>query len=520
MNKKTTLLTILDGWGHSENEKGNAIKNAKKPNWDNIWKNSSHTLIEASGLMVGVPKDQMGNSEVGHINIGAGRVVEQELVRINNAIDNKDFENNTNLNEIMDKTVNTGKNLHIMGLISPGGVHSHEKHICKIIEFAINKNVKNIYLHAFLDGRDVAPKSALSSIKKLDDILTNSGKGSILTISGRYYAMDRDNRWDRIKKVYFAMVHGIAKFYFSSAKEALEKAYARQESDEFVEPSIIKKNNKILKIENHDTLIFMNFRADRARQISYAFLNSDFSYFDRQKELKINFLTLTKYSDDIDCQVIFEKQKVDHSLGEVLAENNLTQLRIAETEKYAHVTFFFNGGREAPFKGEERCLIDSPKVKTYDLKPEMSAYKLTDELIRAIESQNYDVIICNYANADMVGHTGNYLASLKAIEAIDECLGKLSKIIKKVGGQFFITADHGNADEMLNLSTGDIHTAHTTNPVPFIYQGPKKAILLAHNASLSDIAPTLLESIGIKKPQIMTGKSIFKFTDQLESNND
>ncbi|WP_440616697.1 2,3-bisphosphoglycerate-independent phosphoglycerate mutase [Cysteiniphilum sp. 6C5] len=511
MKKQTTVLLILDGWGYREENKDNAINNANKPNWDNIWQHSTHTLINASGLMVGLPQGQMGNSEVGHINIGSGRIVYQELTRVDEAIKDKSFFNNQVLTKTVDQAVTDDKAVHIMGLLSPGGVHSHEEHIIAMIKLAAERGAKKVFVHAFLDGRDMPPRSAQASLQKVDALLSALGVGYIASVSGRYYAMDRDNRWDRVEKAYDAMTSGKAEYIANSAEEALNMAYARNENDEFVKPTIIQKHNHSVTIADGDGVIFMNFRSDRARQLSHVFTDSEFSGFKRQVFPKVHFVTLTKYADDIDASVAYLPEQLTNILGEVLANNNMTQLRIAETEKYAHVTFFFNGGQEAPFVGEDRVLVPSPKVATYDLQPEMSAYEVTDKLVEAIDAQKYDVIICNYANSDMVGHTGNYNSAVKAIEALDKCLGRVADAVHTINGNLFITADHGNADQMVDPETGKIHTAHTTNPVPFIYQGSKKASVALNDGKLSDIAPTILEVIGVNKPREMTGKSILEF---------
>ena len=511
MNKQTTVLLILDGWGYREEDKDNAINNAHKPNWDKIWKHSTHTLINASGLMVGLPKGQMGNSEVGHINIGSGRIVCQELTLIDEAINDRSFFSNQVLANAVDQAVLKNKAVHIMGLLSPGGVHSHEDHIIAMIQLAAKRGSKKVFVHAFLDGRDMPPRHAEPSLKKIDEMLSKLAIGYIASVSGRYYAMDRDNRWGRVKKAYNAMVMAKADHYAASAEEALDMAYARNENDEFIKPTVIKKENHTVKITDNDSLIFMNFRSDRARQLAYVFTENKFREFKRKVFPKVCFVTLTKYADDIKAKIAYVPEKLTNVLGEVLADHHMTQLRIAETEKYAHVTFFFNGGQEAPFVGEDRILVPSPKVATYDLQPEMSAYELTDKLVEAISAQKHDVIICNYANSDMVGHTGNYEAAVIAIEALDKCLGRVEKAIHDMDGNLFITADHGNADQMIDPETGEIHTAHTTNPVPFVYQGSKKASLALTDGKLSDIAPTILALIGIKQPKEMTGKPIMKF---------
>ena len=509
--KQTTLLVILDGWGYSEDDYFNAIKNAKTPAWDNIWQNCPKTLINASSLEVGLPKGQMGNSEVGHVNIGSGRVVYQELTKIDKQISEGVFSKNQALNNSIDNVIKNDSSLHIMGLLSAGGVHSHEDHIMALINMAKEKGVKRVYLHAFLDGRDTPPRSAKESIDKVDGLLNNLRIGYIASISGRYYAMDRDNRWDRVEKAYNAIANATAEYTCDSAIEALEQSYMREQSDEFVIPTCIQKNGKLAKIENNDSMIFMNFRADRAREISHAFVDKEFKSFDRGDFLGIDFTTLTEYDSKLDCSVAYPPEQPVNTLGEILAKNNKTQLRIAETEKYPHVTFFFNGGRENQFDGEDRELVPSPNVATYDLQPEMSAPEVTEKLVEAINNHKYDCIICNYANSDMVGHTGNYEAAMKAIEYLDSCLAKVKEAILANDGNMFVTADHGNADMMVNPKTQKPHTAHTTNLVPFVYIGNKKAKLNLKDGKLSDIAPTMLSVMNINQPTEMTGQSIFDF---------
>lgn len=513
MRKKPTILVILDGWGYRESNNFNAINNAHKPNWDQLWNNHPHTLINASGMQVGLPKSQMGNSEVGHINIGSGRIVYQELTRIDKEIEEKTFQQNSVLNNTIQFVKDHQSKLHIFGLLSPGGVHSHEDHIKAMIEFAADKGIREIYLHAFLDGRDVPPKSAQASIEAMDALLAKVSDGYIATVSGRYYAMDRDNRWERVQLAYDAMTTGTAEYQAQSAIDALDQAYARDETDEFVKPTIIHKNNRIITIDDNDAVVFMNFRADRAREISRTFVDANFDGFSRQKHPKVMFVCLTQYDAKLDCPVAYRPESLENILGEVISNAGKTQLRIAETEKYAHVTFFFNGGREQPFEGEERILVPSPKVATYDLQPEMSAEEVTDKLIDAIQSQRFDTIICNYANPDMVGHTGNYDAAVKAIEFIDVCLGRLFKAFDTVDADVFITADHGNADQMEDPNTHKPHTAHTTNLVPFVYYGKKKAQVSFEDGKLSDIAPTLLSVMNMPIPNEMTGKPLFTFQD-------
>lgn len=509
--KQTTLLVILDGWGYSDSDYFNAIKNANTPTWDNIWQEFPKTLINASSLSVGLPRGQMGNSEVGHVNIGSGRVVYQELTKIDKAIEEKTFGENKAICDAIENVKQNDSSLHLMGLLSPGGVHSHEEHIFEMIKIAKRKGVKRVYLHAFLDGRDTPPRSAEESIKKADKLLQDLNLGYIASVSGRYYAMDRDNRWDRVEKAYNSIANTEAEYIYSNALEALEQSYARDQSDEFVIPTCIKKDDKLVKIKDNDSVIFMNFRADRAREISHAFVDKTFYSFSRPKHLNINFTTLTEYDSKLECAVAFPPEQPVNTLGEVLMKNHKTQLRIAETEKYPHVTFFFNGGKEDQFEGEDRILIPSPKVATYDLQPEMSAPEVTDKLVEAIKSGKYDCIMCNYANSDMVGHTGNYEAAMTAIEYLDQCLAKLKDVILEHNGNMFITADHGNADMMLNPETQKPHTAHTTNLVPFVYVGHKEAEVAIEDGKLSDIAPTMLNVMDIPQPTEMTGKSIFKF---------
>lgn len=511
MKKKPTILIILDGWGYRECNDFNAINHAHKPNWDKLWQNYPHTLINASGLQVGLPQSQMGNSEVGHINIGSGRIVYQELTRIDKAIEEKTFQKNPVLNDAIQFVQENQSKLHIFGLLSAGGVHSHEDHIKAMIEFAADKGIRQIYVHAFLDGRDVPPKSAQGSIEAMDDLLAKVSDGYIATVSGRYYAMDRDNRWERVQLAYDAMTTGKAEYQAPTAIQALEAAYAREETDEFVKPTTIIKNAQGITIDDNDAVIFMNFRADRAREISHTFVDAGFNGFIREKHPKVRFVCLTQYDAKLDCPVAYHPESLENIYGEVVAKAGKTQLRIAETEKYAHVTFFFNGGRENPFEGEERILVPSPKVATYDLQPEMNAEEVTDKLVAAIQSQRFDTIICNYANPDMVGHTGNFEAAVKAIEFIDVCLGRLFEACDAVDADMFITADHGNADQMEDPDTHKPHTAHTTNLVPFVYYGKKKAQLNFENGKLSDIAPTLLQTMGMPIPTEMTGKPIFTF---------
>ncbi|PJE78391.1 2,3-bisphosphoglycerate-independent phosphoglycerate mutase [invertebrate metagenome] len=507
----TTALIILDGYGYRQNAVNNAIACAKTPVMDTLLSRCPHTLISASGIDVGLPEGQMGNSEVGHMNLGAGRVVYQNLTRITKAIQDGSFFTNTALTQAVDKAVKQNKAVHIMGLISPGGVHSHEDHIHAMIKCALQKGAKAIYVHAFLDGRDTPPRSAEASLTKMDAFLREKGVGRITSLTGRYYAMDRDNRWDRVQQAYDLLTEGNAPFTSSDAQTGLKAAYERDETDEFVKPTVIAaENEKATTVKDGDALIFMNFRADRARELTRAFVDNDFSGFTRNKIPKLGaFVMLTEYAADIHTACAFPPSELHNTLGEYMEKLGKTQLRIAETEKYAHVTFFFSGGREATYQGEDRILINSPKVATYDLQPEMSAFEVTDKLVNAIKSQQYDLIICNFANCDMVGHTGIMDAAVKAVEAVDTCVGKVVEALKATGGQCLITADHGNAEMMVDESTGQPHTAHTCDWVPLVYAGEKK-ISLREDGHLSDIAPSLLTLMELKQPKEMTGHSLIK----------
>ncbi|MDY6323324.1 MAG: 2,3-bisphosphoglycerate-independent phosphoglycerate mutase [Succinivibrio sp.] len=510
MEKKHTLaLIIMDGWGDNPDTRFNAVANAKTPNLDALTAKYAHTDIQASGIYVGLPDGQMGNSEVGHTNIGAGRVVYQELTRITKAIEDGDFFKNQVLCDAVDKAVKAGKAVHIMGLMSPGGVHSHEKHIVAMIKLAAQRGAKKIYFHPFLDGRDVPPRSAQSDIELFEKLFKELGVGRIVSLVGRYYAMDRDNRWDRVQAAYDLLTEAKSGFApFATASEALKAAYDRGENDEFVKASVV---GDPVKMEDGDSLIFMNFRADRARQITRAFVNDDsaFTGFKRAFRPKLaDFVMLTQYAADIKTACAYPPEDLVNTLGEWLSKHGKTQLRISETEKYAHVTFFFNGGVETVFPGEDRILIQSPKVATYDLQPEMSSQELTDKLCAAIESGKYDVIICNYPNGDMVGHTGVFEAAVKACEAVDHSIGRVVESLKKVGGECLITADHGNCERMKDMTTGQPYTAHTNLPVPFIYVGRKAA--MREGGRLCDIAPTMLKLLGMEQPKEMTGESIVK----------
>lgn len=508
--KRTTMLMILDGFGMRERVEGNAIKQAKKPNMDKLIRENPCVEGYASGLDVGLPDGQMGNSEVGHLNIGAGRIVYQELTRISKSIQDGDFFNEPELLAGIANAKQNDSALHLMGLLSDGGVHSHIEHLYGLLELAKRNDVKRVYVHVFLDGRDTAPTSGEGFIKELENKMKEIGVGEIATVSGRYYAMDRDNRWDRVEKAYDAMVMGVGNTA-NSAVECIETSYSKDIKDEFVEPTIITKNGEpTAKIVEGDTIIFFNFRPDRAREISRAFCDVDFKGFERKNGYFPNkFICFTEYDVTIaNKAVVFKNEKLENTLGEYISKLGKTQLRIAETEKYAHVTFFFNGGVEQPYKGEDRVLIASPQVATYDLQPEMSAREVTDALIEKVESNKYDLIIVNYANPDMVGHTGVMEAAIKAIETVDECVGRVCEAMAKVDGTIFICADHGNADKLIDEMTHEPFTAHTTNPVPFLLVNGKGVKCLRENGKLCDIAPTLLELMELPVPPEMTGTSL------------
>lgn len=506
---KPIVLIVLDGWGHREKTKHNAIASAKTPNWDQLWNNHPHTLLEGSGHAVGLPEDQMGNSEVGHLTMGAGRTVYQEFTRIEKSIDDGEFFHNPVFLKALNTARTTHKAVHILGLLSPGGVHSHERQLQAIIDLAAREHVENIYVHAFLDGRDTPPQSALASLQKVDNQFKQIGRGRIASIIGRYYAMDRDKRWERVQKAYELLTEAKADFHAATAEEGLNLAYQRGETDEFVQATVIfNPQQAVVKISDGDVVIFMNYRADRARQLTRAFIEHNFDGFKRNITPKLaEFISLTEYAKDIRTNIAFPPQRLKNVLGEYVAKHHIKQLRIAETEKYAHVTFFFNGGIEQPFANEDRVLIPSQKVATYDLKPEMSAVEITDKLAHAIKSEQYGLIICNYANPDMVGHTGNFEATVKAIECIDECLGHIINALRQVGGEVIITADHGNAECMYDEETKQPHTAHTSDLVPFVYYG-RTAIITHQAGTLADIAPTLLYLMGLPQPKEMTGQSL------------
>lgn len=508
--RKPLLLMILDGWGYSPETKGNAIAQAHKPNYDHLLKTYPHTLLKASGEAVGLPEGQMGNSEVGHLNIGAGRVVYQELTRIFKAIKTGELVKNPVLAEAMERVSNGQGALHLMGLVSDGGVHSHLEHLFALLEMAKAKGVQKVYVHAALDGRDVLPQSAKIYLNQLHEKFEELGIGQVASVAGRYYLMDRDQRWERVEKAYQALVQGEG-LKAPNAIAAVEQSYDRRVNDEFVVPTVIidGKGQPLGKIQEGDSVIFFNFRSDRARQISHAFVDEDFTGFERKVHPKVHYVCLTEYDVTLQAPVAFPPQNLENTLGEVLAQQHKKQLRIAETEKYAHVTFFFNGGVEEPCPGEDRCLIPSPKVATYNLKPEMSAYEVTEELLKRIQSDVYDVIILNFANTDMVGHTGEFEAALKAIEAVDRCIGKVVPAVQERGGTILITADHGNAEAKIDLETGRSLTAHTTNPVPLILVDERlKDRQLRKGGALCDVAPTILELLNIPQPSDMKGLSL------------
>ncbi|MBO5342614.1 MAG: 2,3-bisphosphoglycerate-independent phosphoglycerate mutase [Lachnospiraceae bacterium] len=509
MSKKTTVLMILDGYGLNEKTEGNCVAGAKTPVMDKLMAEYPFVKGNASGMAVGLPDGQMGNSEVGHLNMGAGRIVYQELTRITKEIqDGTFFENPALLNAVKNCKENDSA-LHMFGLLSDGGVHSHNTHLYGLLELAKKNDLKKVYVHCFLDGRDTPPASGKDYVEQLEAKMAEIGVGEVAMVSGRYYAMDRDNNYDRVEKAYLAMTKGEG-LTADSAVAAVAESYDRDETDEFVKPTVVQKNGApVALIQDKDSVVFFNFRPDRAREITRAFCDDDFKGFDR-KRLDLKFVCFSEYDPTIpNKEVAFHKISVTNTFGEWLAANNMTQARIAETEKYAHVTFFFNGGVEEPNEGETRILVNSPKeVATYDLKPEMSAYGVCDKLVEAIKSGSYDVIVINFANPDMVGHTGVQDAAIKAVEAVDECVGKAVEAIKEVDGVMFICADHGNAEQLVDYETGEPFTAHTTNPVPFILVNYKEGVKLREGGCLADIVPTLIEIMGKEQPAEMTGKSL------------
>ena len=502
MAKQPTALIILDGFANRESEHGNAVKQAHKPNFDRYYNQYPTTQIEASGLDVGLPEGQMGNSEVGHMNIGAGRIVYQSLTRINKSIEDGDFYDNKVLNEAVDHVKKNDSALHVFGLLSDGGVHSHYKHLFAILKLAQQQGVDKVYVHAFLDGRDVDQKSALTYIDETERQFKEIGVGQFASVSGRYYAMDRDKRWDREEKAYNAIRNFDGPTY-ASAKEGVEANYANDVTDEFVEPFIVEGQNN--GVNDGDAVIFYNFRPDRAAQLSEIFTDKAFDGFKVEQVKDLYYATFTKYNDNVDAEIVFEKVDLHNTIGEVAQNNSLKQLRIAETEKYPHVTYFMSGGRNDEFEGERRRLIDSPKVATYDLKPEMSAYEVKDALLEELDEGDLDLILLNFANPDMVGHSGMLEPTIKAIEAVDECLGEVVDKIIDMGGHAIITADHGNSDMVLT-DDDEPMTTHTTNPVPVIVT--KEGVTLRETGRLGDLAPTLLDLLNVKQPEEMTGESL------------
>ena len=506
MKDKLTMLMILDGFGKNEKKDGNAVAVAKTPNIDKLMTTYPMSELHASELDVGLPEGQMGNSEVGHTNIGAGRIVYQELTRITKSIEDGDFFSIPEFVKAIENCQKNNSKLHIMGLLSDGGVHSHNRHLYALLELAKRKGFEDVFVHCFLDGRDTPPASAEMYISQLVEKMKEKGTGKIATITGRFYAMDRDKRWERIKKAYDALVNGVG-VKANSALTAIENSYQQEIFDEFVEPTVIYNGEKpVATISENDSVIFFNFRPDRAREITRTLVDKDFNEFETKK-MNLNFVCMTQYDETMpNVNVAFKPTVLKNTFGEYISNLGYTQLRIAETEKYAHVTFFFNGGKEQQYENEDRILVPSPKVETYDLKPEMSAYEVTEKVVEAIDSDKYDCIILNYANPDMVGHTGNLEAAVKAIEAVDECVGKVVDIVNKKEGRLLITADHGNAEQMIDYKTGEPHTAHTTNPVPLILVGMEGVKL--KNGKLADLAPTMLDIMNLEKPEEMTGESL------------
>lgn len=501
---KPVVLLILDGWGHREDPTDNALAQAELPHWRQLLASCPHTLIHTEGRHVGLPDGQMGNSEVGHMNLGAGRIVYQDLTRIDAAIEDGSFFSNAELLAACDAAKAQGKTLHVFGLLSPGGVHSHETHIHAMLELAAQRGVAKVAVHAFLDGRDTPPQSAEPSLRALQALCDKLGNAHIATVSGRYYAMDRDKRWDRLRKAWDAIVEAQAEHHADNALAALQAAYARGENDEFVLPTVIAGAQPMA---DGDAVVFMNFRADRARQLTAAFVSPAFDGFEARRPQLSRYVCLTEYDAKLPAPVAFGPDDLRHTLGELLAEQGLTQLRIAETEKYAHVTFFFSGGREDPFVGEERILVPSPKVATYDLQPEMSCPELTAKLVDAIGSGRFDAIICNIANPDMVGHSGDLQAAILAAQAVDQAIGAVEAAVRAAQGALIITADHGNLEMMRDPQTGQPHTAHTVGPVPLVYLGDRPATLRSGGA-LRDVAPTLLDLLGLPQPAEMSGHTL------------
>jgi len=511
---KPVALIILDGWGYSESPDYNGIYAADKPFWDHMWATYPHTLIRTSGVDVGLPAGQMGNSEVGHTNIGAGRVVYQESTRIDRSIKTGSFFENATLTEPLDSAIEQGKTVHIFGLLSDGGVHSHDSHLQAMVKLAAQRGAKDICVHAFTDGRDTPPQSALAPVERMQAVFDELGVGRFATMIGRYYAMDRDNRWGRVQLAYDLIFHAEAQHVADSAPASIAEAYGRDECDEFIHATaIVKQGEEPVKVNEGDALFFMNFRADRARELMRAIVDDEFDEFDRGERVKLSgVVSLTEYSAALDMPTAFPPERLENVMGEYVANKGLRQMRLAETEKYAHVTFFFNGGVETVFEGEDRILVPSPDVSTYDLQPEMSAEEVTDHFVEAINQGIHDLIICNYANTDMVGHTGNQDAVIAAVAKIDECHKRVVEALNAVDGEALITADHGNAELLFDIETGQRHTAHTTNPVPLIYVG--RSADLQENGALSDLSPTLLAMMDLPQPEEMTGRSLIEFADE------
>ena len=513
MKGKQYLLMIMDGVGLNDEEKGNAFKLANTPNLDRLTIKYPNTHIKTSGMAVGLPEGQMGNSEVGHTNIGAGRIVYQELTRITKEIEDRNFFSNEALLDAMQKVKENNSTLHIVGLLSDGGVHSHINHLFGLLEMAKREEVENVYVHAILDGRDTPPTSAVDYVKQLEEKMKELGIGKIATLSGRYYAMDRDNRWERVKMAYDAMAFGKGQ-EFRIAQKAIETSYEAQEFDEFVKPVVItdSEDEPLTTVSDNDSIIYFNFRPDRARELTKAFKLEGFDGFETKDIKNLTFVTMTQYDESIkNVEVAYKPQVLVNTFGEYISKKGYTQLRTAETEKYAHVTFFFNGGKEEPYEGESRILVNSPKVATYDLQPEMSAYEVTDNVVKAIENKEYDVIIMNYANGDMVGHTGNLEKTIEAVEALDECVGRVISKIEEVGGEALITADHGNCELMVDLKTGEPITSHSTYDVPLIVVSDR--IKTLNSGRLCDLTPTLLTMMGEEIPEEMTGVSLVEIKE-------
>jgi len=506
---KPVALLILDGWGLSENPEHNAIHSANTPNWDRLLAQGTLAKIDTSGMAVGLPDGQMGNSEVGHLNMGAGRIVPQDYTRITQAIEDGSIAENPQLNAAIDVAIANDGAVHLLGLLSPGGVHSHEDHLQALARIAAKRGATKVYCHAFLDGRDMPPRSAAPSVQAMDDLLRELNVGRVASLVGRYYAMDRDQRWDRVQQAWDLLTLGQSEYQADTAIAGLEAAYARDENDEFVKTTTVAGDGETaVTINDGDAVLFLNYRSDRARELTRPFIEAEFDDFARSATPRTEFVSLTQYQAEFDCPVAFAPVELKNSLGEFLSDQGKRQLRIAETEKYAHVTFFFNGGEETPFAGEDRDLVPSPKVATYDLQPEMNAPEVTRRLCEHIRAGSYDAIICNFANPDMVGHSGIFDAAVKAVEAVDTAIGAVADALAEVGGELLITADHGNVEQMYNPDTSQAHTAHTTNPVPLLYIGRPASLV---DGALCDIAPSLLTVMGLQPPAEMTGRNLIEF---------